>query len=60
MKPPEKYPDGFVVAAMREDCAPDMEVIMEGLNHYLNEFAEAYNDTPDVVDACICKVRKKK
>lgn len=48
MKLPEKYPDGFVAAATKEDSTIDMDVVMEGLNFYVNEFAELYNSTWDV------------
>lgn len=48
MKLPEKYPDGFAVAAKKDDSTPDMDTIMEGLEFYTSEFEEVYNNTPDV------------
>ena len=48
MKLPEKYPDGFVVAAKKDDTLVDMDIIKEGLELYAREFEEVYNSTPDV------------
>ena len=48
MKLPEKYPNGFVVAAKNDDSTPDMDIIKEGLEFYTSEFEEVYNSTPDI------------
>lgn len=49
MKAPDKYPEGFVMAATRGlKSQPDMKIILEGLNFYVGELCEAFNNAHDI------------